>query len=489
MKHFFRSFYARIAALFLVLLVLMGVVMLTLSVNTVVRYVDESEQKLNRDLAARLASEFEPLVRDTIDTDVLREKINQLMGINPRIQIFLLDSGGHIKASFCPPDKPVVKHNVNLIPINDFLNDAEFPILGDNPLNPEKRKPFSVAEMEIMGHEGCFLYVLLGNDRSDGMVAMIRNSYIMQSAVVIILLTILFTGIAGLVLFRLLTSRMREMNEAVNAVIAGDYSKRIDIRSGDEIGELAASFNEMSERIQISLDKLRQVDLQRRELVANISHDLRSPLASIQGYLETIKMMGDRLGPAQKEHYMQIVLSNTSKLSRLVNELFELSKLEAEQISLRPESFCIAELVQDLVLQYRQEAESRGVRLIADLPDNLPPVHADIGMVERAISNLIDNAIQYTPEGGEVHITPVNGSEYVNIEVRDTGQGIAETDLPYIFDRFYRADKSRGRTAGTGAGLGLAIARKILELHGSELNVSSKMNEGTRFFFRLKVAS
>ncbi|MFN2372433.1 MAG: sensor histidine kinase [Cyclonatronaceae bacterium] len=489
MAGIFRSFYARIAGLFLVLLVLMGAIMLTLSVNSVVRYMDESEQKLNRDLAAHLAAEFEPLVQDTIDTDQLRDKINQMMGINPRIQIYLLDNDGHIKASFCPPDKKVEKTSVDPEPLQRFLTNSELPILGDNPLKPDNRKPFSAAKLEIMGESGCYLYVILGNERYDSMFAVVRNSYIMQSTVMIIALTVVFTGIVGLVLFRVLTSRIREMNDVVNSVIGGDYNKRININSTDEIGELARSFNHMTDTVQANLEALQQVDKQRRELVANISHDLRSPLASVQGYLETLTMMGDRLTGQQKEHYIQIVINNTRKLARLVSELFELSKLDAEQVRPRFESFCIAELVQDLVLQYKPDAAKKNIRLLAELPENLPAVYADIELVERAISNLIDNAIQYTPDGGEVHITPVNSSDYVKIEVRDTGNGISVEDLPHIFNRFYRADKSRSNTDGTGAGLGLAIAKKILELHGSDLSVSSQLNKGTSFSFNLKTAA
>ncbi|MFU8861062.1 MAG: sensor histidine kinase [Cyclonatronaceae bacterium] len=488
MAGIFKSFYARIAALFLVLLVLTGAILLALSVNSVVRYMDETEQKLNRDLAVHLAAEFEPLVQDTINTDQLRGKINQMMGINPRIQIYLLDNDGHIKASFCPPENKVEKTSVDTEPLKRFLTSAELPILGDNPLHPGSRKPFSAARLEIMGESGCYLYIILGNERYDSMVAVVRNSYIMQSTVTIIALTVVFTGIVGLVLFRVLTSRIREMNDVVNSVISGDYNKRIDIKSSDEIGELARSFNHMTETIQVNLEALQQVDKQRRELVANISHDLRSPLASVQGYLETLTIMGDRLSEQQKEHYVQIVINNTKKLGRLVSELFELSKLDAEQVRPRFESFCIAELVQDLVLQYKPEAGKKNIRLHAELPENLPAVYADIELVERAISNLIDNAIRYTPEGGEVYIKPVNNPNYVQIEVKDTGKGISVEDLPHIFNRFYRADKSRGGTDGSGAGLGLAIAKKILELHGSDLDVTSRLNEGTSFRFNLKTS-
>jgi signal transduction histidine kinase len=240
----------------------------------------------------------------------------------------------------------------------------------------------------------------------------------------------------------------------------------------------------MADTIEASVEDLRRTDRLRRELIANVSHDLRSPLAAMQGYLETIMMKHDDLAPDERERYLEIVLRNARSLSTLVGELFELSMLDAHQIEPQREAFSMAELVQDLVMQFTPMAEELNVTLDAELPDHLARVYADIALVERAISNLIDNALRYTPPGGTVRIVPSNEGDAVSVSVIDTGYGIPPEDLPHIFERFYRVEKSRAPDKG-GTGLGLAITKKILELHGSTLNVQSIVDRGTTFSFNL----
>jgi signal transduction histidine kinase len=290
----------------------------------------------------------------------------------------------------------------------------------------------------------------------------------------------------GLLLFRRLTQRLRHMQDVVATFEQGNFDERIDEGANDEIGQLAACFNRMADTLDETMEELRQADRMRRELVANVSHDLRSPLASIQGYLETVHMKDGALDPDERQRYVRTALRNAQRLSDLVGELFELSKLETEQVEPSVEPFPIAELVQDVVMQYQPQAEEQRVDLQATLPERHARVEADIGLVERALSNLIDNAIHYTPEGGRVRVRIDNEHREVCVAVEDTGPGIPEDDLPHIFERFYRVDKSRDRDKG-GAGLGLAIAKTILELHDRTLEVESTVGAGTTFRFRLPV--
>ena len=222
----------------------------------------------------------------------------------------------------------------------------------------------------------------------------------------------------------------------------------------------------------------------RKELIANISHDLRSPLASVQGYLETILLKDSQLSREERRRFLDISLKNTASLQRLVEELFELVKLDTRQVQLKREPFQAAELVQDAVLKLKPGADSAGLSLAVDAPQDLPLVEGDIGLVERVLTNLIENALAYTPTGGSVRVALSARRDAVEVSVADTGGGIRPEDLPHIFDRFYRADRSRDRSR-SGAGLGLAIAREIVELHGSTLRVQSELNKGTTFRFAL----
>jgi signal transduction histidine kinase len=481
-----NSFYAKLSALFLVLILGLGVVLVVLGGRTAQRYADEVEQKLNRTLANEMVPRFEPLLEDSIDHAGIRTMIRDMTGINRRIEIYLLDRQGAVKASFAPSTAAIEQRTIDMAPLRRFMEGGELPILGDDPRQTGARTPFSVAHIEIMGQENCYLYVILGSEQYASVAGMIEDSYIIQGALTGLGLVLLVVAGVGLLLFRRLTQRLRHMQDVVAAVEQGDFDRRMEEGADDEIGRLAACFNRMADTLDETMEELRRADRMRRELVANVSHDLRSPLASIQGYLETVHMKDGRLSPEERQRYVKTALRNARRLSDLVGELFELSKLETEQVEPAVEPFPIAELVQDVVMQYQPRAEEQAVDLQARLPERRARVEADIGLVERALSNLIDNAIHYVPEGGTVCVRVSNEHREVCVAVADTGPGIPEDDLPHIFERFYRVDKSRDRDRG-GAGLGLAIAKTIVELHGRTLTVESTVGEGTTFRFRLPV--
>jgi signal transduction histidine kinase len=335
-----------------------------------------------------------------------------------------------------------------------------------------------------MGGQDGYVYVILEGQGFDRSLAAIRESYYMRAGMAAVLVTLLATLAAGFALFFLLTRRLSVLGQAVKAFQAGDLGRRARVRGSDELGVLGRTFNDMAASLQAGMEKLTQSERMRTELIANISHDLRSPIASIRGSLETIVLKEGELSPEQRRQFVQTSLRNTESLQKLVDELFDLVKLETRQVEPRRESFPLAELAQDVVLKLKPQADRASVLLTADLPPDLPPVRADIGMIERVLSNLIENALRFTPEGGSVRVALSVGDGSVAVCVSDTGSGISPEDLPHIFERFYRADKSRDRSSA-GAGLGLAIAKQIVELHGSPLSVESSPGRGARFHFSL----
>jgi len=254
--------------------------------------------------------------------------------------------------------------------------------------------------------------------------------------------------------------------------------------SGLEVRELGEAFNEMADKIVRHIEEIKTMDNLRRDLVANVSHDLRTPLVSIHGYVETILMKDRTLSPEDREKYLRTVLQGTERLKKLVEELFELSKLEAKQTTPQPEEFSLAELVQDVVREHQLMADEHGVTLKAEFPHDLPFVRADIALMERVFQNLVDNAIRFTPPGGTVTVRLAREGPGVGVNVADTGAGIPAEDVPYIFERYRRGAQTAG-DENSGAGLGLAIVKKILDLHGVSIAVSSSAGEGTAFSFRL----
>ena len=494
---FFQSFYARLSAIFLVLLLVLGGALGVWATQAAFTLTEAADQALNRDLAVDLAPRFQPHLREGIDQDAIGEIIDGLTTVNRRIDVYLLGSEGMIKGYFVPPGEEVVMAFVDTSPL-DKLMDAgpdDLPVLADDPIRPGRQRPFSVAPVSIMGEEGCYLYITLGSEAYDSALAMLRSGLVGRATLRVLPMVLLFTAALGLILFAFVTRRLRRMNEVVASFEQGDFSRRVDVRGRDEIGLLGTCFNRMADTLQSTMRKLNaanaelaQTDERRRELVANVSHDLRSPLASIRGYLETILIKGERLSPEERERFVGVALRNADGLSRLVEELFELSKFDAEEVQAHREPFAAAELVQDAAAQLRPQAEAAGVELRMCLSEDLPPALGDIGLIERVITNLAENALRHTPSGGTIELAAARADGGVAVRVRDTGAGIPAAHLDRLTERFFQVDEARDRTAHGGAGLGLAIAKKILALHGSELVIESAEGEGTTVAFELPTA-
>jgi histidine kinase len=291
------------------------------------------------------------------------------------------------------------------------------------------------------------------------------------AAVVAVLVAVLLS----LLLSRSVLRPLREMMQASQRIAEGHYDERVQVGSADELGQLAGRFNLMAE-------KLNQVEAMRRQLIGDVSHELRTPLTAIKGSMEGLM---DGVLPATDETYQQIH-QEADRLNRLVDDLQELSRVEsgAYELDLRPVE--VAPLLETLGKRFRGPFEAKGVALDLDLPADLPPVRADEHRILQVLTNLTANALQYTPAGGTVAVNAVRTDGHIRFSVRDTGAGIAREHLAHLFDRFYRADQSRSRAAGGGSGIGLTIAKYLVEAHGGKIWVESEgIGKGSAFSFTL----
>ena len=232
------------------------------------------------------------------------------------------------------------------------------------------------------------------------------------------------------------------------------------------------------------MEKIEKADTLRRELIANVSHDLRTPLATLQGYIETLFIKNKSLTSKERQHHLEIAIQHCERLSKLVEELFELARLDSHETKVHYEPFNISELAQDVIQKYSLAAQKNQINIQVDPDRSLPFVNADIAMIERVMENLLDNALRHTPTGGLIRLTFSVQNGDVVVGVSDTGCGIPEEDLPHIFDRFYQKDRNKAPHTGH-SGLGLAIAKRILELHNKSINVESTAESGATFTFSL----
>lgn len=321
---------------------------------------------------------------------------------------------------------------------------------------------------------------------------MFEVDHLVALATHLVIAAVAFSLGAAFIVFKLLTQRLRTLADAVDRFRATGFTQPVRAPalagSGDEIDRLSASFRELSERIVDQFGQLAEVDERRRELLENVSHDLRTPLTSMQGYLEILLVREGQLSAAERLSYLQVANRQCERLGRLVQSLFELTKLEAMDRARDSEVFPLPELVQDVVQKFELNAEKRGVRLDAGFDPDCPQVFGDIGLIERLLENLIENALRHTPAGGEVHVHIEPSADGVVLRIADTGEGIPADQLAGIFDRYYQVD--RGESGNTGSsGLGLAIVRRIIALHGGEISVESQPGQGTCFIVQLPGAT
>ena len=481
-----QRLYTKLAAVLLGLFLLVGLLFTGIAGVSLDMYQREATQKLNRDLAAHIAAEAPFLRAGRINRAALEVLFHQLMAVNPAIEVYLLNPEGRVLAYSAPAGK-VRRSAVTLAPIRDYLGGTDaLPIFGDDPRQATGRKIFSAARMPESGPLEGYLYVILGGEDYDSWLSLLQGSFILKLGLAAVAASLVFTLLAGLTLFAALTHRLRRLTSALEQFRASDFTDVQPLSQrgtcGDEIDRLGFSFDVMAARIRQQVQGLQDSDRLRRELVANVSHDLRTPLAAVQGYVETLLLQHDRLDPLEQRRYLEIAGKHAARLSHLVGELFELAKLDANQIKPQCERFPIAELMQDVAQTFRLAAEARHVQLEVTLPQDPPQVSADIGLMARVFGNLIENALRYTPAGGRVRLSLTTEQAAVAIRLSDTGCGIAPEDLPHVFERFYRADPSH---QGEGTGLGLAIAQAIAQAHGSEIAVESRVGAGARFSLTL----
>jgi signal transduction histidine kinase len=359
-------------------------------------------------------------------------------------------------------------------------------LYGDDPSHENRRAVFSAAPIRIDGRIAGYLYVVMGSERYESVVAAVRGNYSLQLGLISAAGVMSAVFILGVALFfrltlplRQLAKRMREW--AAAAGVAPDVPAAPDTM--DDIALLGNQFERMARRIEHQLQEIKSRDAQRRELIANVSHDLRTPLTSLRGYVETVLMKGDALPAAARREYLEVACRHARQLETRVAALLELSKLESGAIVPNVQPFSLGELLQDVALRFRLRAQQLGVEIVARIDPSAPQVSGDIGLIERILENLLDNALRHTGTGGRVSLEMRHDGGHAVVTVNDTGRGIPMADLPRVFDRFYSSTPRR-----EGAGLGLAIVRRIVELHGESVSLHSTPGIGTSVEFGLPLA-
>jgi signal transduction histidine kinase len=486
-----RTLFAKLSVALITIVVLMGTAFFVADrINTRVYY-EELTQKLNAPIAMYITGQRDLISAGKPDLLSLADLANHAMVINPTAEIYLLDADGNILGHGLPADT-VIHDRVDLTPVKSLLEGtAAMPIRGDDPRG-STQKVFSAFEVRANEKLEGYLYVILGGQKYEELASGIGGSYAGTASSYIAIVIVVLSLVVGLLVFGLLTKRLKQLNAEMQRIGASDFASQPNIESpesgGDEIDQLTRSFVTMSGQIQSQIEQLQENDRLRRELVSNISHDLRTPLSAMQGYLETLIIRGDSLSDEERNRYLRIARKHVTRLGVLIGDLFELSKLDSASVTPNLEVFSLPELVQDVAHEFQLDAEAKGVSVVVDADSDSTFTLGDIGLIQRVLENLMRNAIRFTPDGGTVTLSIRDHQQNITVAVTDTGSGIPDKDIPRIFDRFYRS-VSGEEAKSDSSGLGLAIVKRILDLHDSQITVESKLEHGTRFEFELPVYS
>ena len=486
-----RSVVSLSARFVVVLVMLLGGVGIALTVagrHASALYFHEVNQNLNASIAMYVVDRLTLMENGSVNHEALQVLAERAMTINPSVEVYLLSPEGSIVAHALP-DEGLTGAQVPIDPIQRFLvrqdNDL---VLGLDPRSG-KDKAFSAFPISSGDRLQGYLYVVLGGAQFDAVQAEFLSSFIGRMASAGLLSILLVGGVIGYWLLARAGRPVRSLSRAVQAYTQSGFQDDAAVaRVPDgvaEVAELKREISRMADQLAQQFEALETNDRLRRELLANLSHDLRTPLASLQGYLETLLIKSEGLRAEERERFVRTAHRHAMQLSRMVGELFELAKLDSGTQSVDMEPFSLAELLQDIVQDFALPALEKNVRLSVLGPDQTQntSIQGDISLLQRVFVNLMSNALRYTPDGGAIEVVLQPLEEAVRVSVRDTGAGISETLLPRIFDRHIGESADDGHT-----GLGLAIVKRILELHGSVIRVTSEIGRGTCFTFSLQRA-
>lgn len=473
----FNSLYTRLSLWLMLLLVVIGFLYAALNTFATQKFVAELNQDLNRSLALNLVADKNLVAEGKLNEPALKKTFMQYMMVNPSIEIYLLDLQGKLISYSADPDA-VMRNKVSLEPIKAFLSGAEKYPLGDDPRSHDKQKAFSVTEVPSNAAPEGYLYVVLRGEQYDALESMAYQGFWARTGLWSMLLSLAIGLLAGLAIFYWLTKRLRRVSRQMESFSASDFSvwpaKPVKSGKTDEIGQIEQTFARVAERIQSQLSALTDKDNQRRQLVAQVSHDLRTPLASMMGYIESLKLKNSTLPNQERAKFLDIAYTQGQRLSNMINSLFELSSLEAKEVTPQLEPFMPLELLYDVKQKHSIRAKQQGLGLALEHDDSNTFAIGDVSLFERVLDNLIDNALVHAEERSTITLSMESEQNYVMISVRNKGDIIEDKHQDAIFDPFFRA---QGQNADKRhAGLGLAISKRIIESLGGKISVRNSQD-------------
>ena len=488
----FNNLRTRIVALVVAFCVLIGFIFVMAANFAYMAYYDELRQRQGIAFAHNVAAMYPELGKfDSLNREEVENRFEQMLLLDPSSAIYLLDNEGRVRAGYTKDRSIGSKSVLSLAPIKQLM-DAPVgqTVFGDDPEFPNSQSLFAAAPLQDADTMTGYVYVLMRSPRIDTN-RLLMSSSANRTALYVAIGAMLTSALLVLAVLSLITRPLRRLTYAADAVSAGDVENAIEASPmpyesrNDEIGRLSRAFRAMVMRLREQVQRVRKMDATRREWVASISHDLRTPLTSLMGHLETVQLRGDQMTDAERKRFLEVAMQNAKHLDRLSASLFDYARLDSDDVPVDKAPAHVGELLDDLAARFSAAGQSRHIKFSVEYAEGLPMVQIDAALIERALANLIDNAIRYTPDGGAVTLSAKADADGVALSVADSGSGIAPDDVPHVFERFFQG--SRHREGRGHAGLGLAIVQRVAQLHGGTVQAGNQASGGAVFTMWLPI--
>jgi signal transduction histidine kinase len=485
------SLYQRLAITLCAAFIIMASLLVCWSNSLLQQSKYQAEQKLHLHLAEHLAND-NPLLQDGVyDKSALENLFHTLMILGPAFEFYFLDAQGNI-LTYSADSAKIKRKSVSLRPLNKLINHPNnIPVFGDDPRALDTQKIFSVSPVYLGKKLQGYLYIIIGGEIYDSTFSQVKADKDLQKYGAFVLASLFLLLVILLAVFHYFTRPIKALAKQMQSLKAVKFDQnKVTLKQwqnttgNNEVHFLGATFNDMVRQINEQFSLLKENDRIRRELLAHLSHDLRTPLAAIQGYIETITIQADTLPKIDQKNYLITVQRNVKQLKRLIDQIFELAHLENGQVMVNLESFVIGELLYDILDKFSLKASQKNISLTLAPRQCQYIVYSDIAKLERIMTNLLENAIRHTDIGGEVTLTVLELDTGFKVSVTDTGSGISNEDIAYIFDARYRASNAI-EDSMHHTGLGLAISQKLSQILNAELIVKSELGSGSCFSLTL----
>jgi signal transduction histidine kinase len=479
MKRNSTGIFSRLGLFVFFVITTLGILFVVVTYTATTEYYQASTQLLNKDLAVHIAQLSAPFSKDGIDPKKADSVFNSTMIISPSTEIYFLDTTGKV-LYYHAPDSLIKEKHVSVENIETYLSDPIHEIKDTDPRDPGTPKIFSAAPVMVGEKKIGYIYVILAGKEYRSVAEFVFKSRVGGWATKVFFIIILATVVFSLLYTSRLQNRYNHVIDVLNKFKEGDLNVRFNIQPKDEFFPIADAFNTMVAMLDSNFTRLKLLEDERKTFLANISHDLRTPLAVARGYTETL-LMDANAGRKEQEAHLEMILNKVMQVEKLVLQLFELSRMESVNFTPVREPFVFSEVLQEIVRGAEQQAKKKNIEITCENCEDNALIEADISMMERVVQNLLENAVKYTGADGHIKVKLSREAGSLALAIENTGK-LLSTELLYWINNSAGDDALKRPKQ---AGLGLALVKRILQLHQYTIAVNTMAGDGNSFIIRL----